>query len=205
MNDTKRQQLRSWLGTGSINIFGLPFAGKDTQGLRLAKLFDAPVIGGGDILRNSIIPERAKKIMHEGGLVPIEDYLNIVLPYLVKEEFAGHPLILSSVGRWHGEEFGVIEALKQSGHTLKVAVFLELDERTIWQRWEASQGHSLRGARHDDAADALEVRLEEFNLKTRPVVDFYRNLDMLIEVDGRLSIESVADTITEELLRRAST
>jgi len=29
--------IKKWLGTGSINIFGLPMSGKDTMGIRLAE------------------------------------------------------------------------------------------------------------------------------------------------------------------------
>ena len=35
--EEKINTIKSWLGTGSINIFGLPMSGKDTQGLRLAE------------------------------------------------------------------------------------------------------------------------------------------------------------------------
>ena len=33
----KLEKIKSWLGTGSLNIFGLPMSGKDTVGMRLAE------------------------------------------------------------------------------------------------------------------------------------------------------------------------
>lgn len=102
MEETTRSQLKAWLGSGSINIFGRPFAGKDTQGKKLAALFDATLLGGGDILRGSTMPERIKALMRTGELIPTDDYISIVLPYLSQPALAGKPLILSSVGRWHG-------------------------------------------------------------------------------------------------------
>ena len=105
--------IKAWLGTGSINIFGLPFAGKDTHGAILSQLFDAPLLGGGDILRNSVIPPELKKGLDAGILFPTEEYLRIVTPYLSKPEFQSRPLILSSVGRWIGEEQGVIQRRTQ--------------------------------------------------------------------------------------------
>ncbi len=201
---TQITHIKDWLGHGSLNLFGMPFAGKDTQGEKLARHLGAPLVGGGDILRGSIIPQHVKKIMHDGGLVPIEDYLQIVLPYLGRPEYHKRPLVLSSVGRWHGEETSVIEALQQSEHHLKAVVFLTLDERIIWQRWKASQRGSFRGQRHDDDADALEVRLEEFRLKTKPVIDFYRDLGVLIEIDGSQTIHAVEADIIASLTSLAA-
>lgn len=206
-NPTPENQLTSlqeWLGTGAINIFGLPFAGKDSQGSRLAEALGVPLIGGGDILRNSVIPERVKAIMHRGELIPIEDYLSIVLPYLSQDNLSGQPLVLSSVGRWHGEEPGVIEALTQADHPLRAVIYLQLDERTVWRRWEALEGHHERGKRHDDAAESLEVRIEEFRVKTMPVIDFYRDLGLLIEVDTSLPKEEVYEAILTRLTERTT-
>ena len=67
--------IKQWLGTGSINIFGMPFAGKDTQGKILSDMFDGPLLGGGDILRNSVLPEHVRAAQKKGLLIPTEDYI----------------------------------------------------------------------------------------------------------------------------------
>ena len=130
--------LKLWLGTGSINVFGLPFSGKDTHGSRLAETFDALMLGGGDILRNSVIPDHVQKDMESGRLIPTDDYIRIVLPYLSSDQFTGRPLILSSVGRWKGEEPGVMMAANTSNHPLKAAVFLSVSEETAHKRYVGS-------------------------------------------------------------------
>lgn len=202
MQDKPNSALREWLGSGSINIFGLPFAGKDSQGSQLSKLFDAPMIGGGDILRNSTIPDHVRKIMHDGELIPTEDYMQIVMPYLSQKELEGKPLILSSVGRWKGEETGVIQALAKADHPLRAVIYLNLDERHVWRRWEHSSSYEARGKRHDDQADALEVRLDEFRVKTIPVINFYRDIKLLIEIDASRSVEEVSRDILDQLAKR---
>lgn len=194
-----------WLGSGSINLFGMPYAGKDTQGKVLADLFNAPLMGGGDILRNSVIPPHVKEKIDAGELAPTDEYLQIVLPYLSKEEFAGKPLFLSAVGRWHGEEEGVIQATNASGHPLKAVIFLTIDEDTLQKRWEAAQTSGDRGDRADDAAHVLAVRLDEFNEKTIPVIETYRQKGLLIEVDGSGSLEDVTAHILGALANLAST
>jgi adenylate kinase len=203
----KLAAIKNWLGTGSINIFGMPFAGKDTQGRILSELFDCPLLGGGDILRGSVIPERSQEALRKGLLIPTEDYIDIVLPYLSQEEFKNHPLILSSVGRWHGEEPGVISATEQAGHPLKAVIHLEITEKGVFERWRASQEERSkgdRGDRSDDTPEIIEVRLQEFRDKTEPVLDFYRQTDMFHEISTeRPPVEVTAD-ILNYLYERAT-
>ncbi|HEU5005212.1 MAG TPA: nucleoside monophosphate kinase [Candidatus Saccharimonadales bacterium] len=189
------QNIKDWLGEGSVNIFGRPFTGKDTQGKKLAELLGGVLLGGGDILRGSEIPEHVKELMHAGKLVPTEDYLEIVLPYLKKNDFRGKPLILSSVGRWHGEEAGFLEAMAASNHSLRAVVHLKMEEAEVWQRWEVAPPRESHGLRADDTLESLQIRLQEYREKTLPVVDFYRNQGLLIEVDGTTPRDEVTAAI----------
>jgi len=196
-------EIKTWLDTGSINVFGMPFAGKDTQGGVLADLLEAELMGGGQILRNSIIPDHVKKIIDAGGLAPTDDYINIVLPYLKHEKFAGKPLILSSVGRWHGEEIGVLEAAKAANHPLKAVVLLEVDEKTARERHRLSAGQD-RGQRADDALEVFASRLVEYRNKTLPVIDFYEKQGLLIRVDGSKHPPEVTEQILTALQARSA-
>ena len=192
-------KIKAWLGTGSINIFGLPFAGKDTQANKLSELLSAPVIAGGDILRSHEDQAMVKELMSTGELFPTDLYLQIILPYLSQPDFRDKPLILSSVGRWHGEEQVVMGATKAAGHPIKAVICLRLDDNELWQRFEISQAKQSRGTRHDDAKHVIEVRLEEFNDKTMPVIEYYRHLGMLIEVDGHGDPTDVTQRILHQL------
>lgn len=192
------QAIRHWLGQGSINIFGMPFAGKDTQGNLLASLLEAELLGGGAILRGSVIPAPTRKIMEAGGLIPTAEYLRIVLPYLSQPDFDGKPLLLSSVGRWAGEEQGVLQATAAAHHPLKAVVLLTVDEQTARQR-HAMADHEHRGRRADDADHIFDTRLSEFYDKTRPVIDAYHRLGLLIEVDGTAPAVEVTDAVLRHL------
>lgn len=204
MKELERQKeiqiIKRWLGAGSINIFGMPFAGKDTHSETLAEQLEGVVLGGGEILRNSVIPTHVREKMDAGELAPTDEYVQIVLPYLSRETFAEKPLILSSVGRWHGEEQGVISAAKASGHKLKAVVLLHINKSVALDRWEHSQKHLTRGERVDDQHHKLDVRFAEFQSKTRPVIEFYRQAGLLIEVDGTPDIARVTQDIIDALL-----
>jgi adenylate kinase len=196
--------LQTWLDSGSINIFGLPYAGKDTHGSTLAELLGAPLLSGGDILRNSVIPPEVKKDLDAGILVPTDDYLQIVTPYLSKPEFQGKPLILSSVGRWIGEEEGVLAATEASGHATKAVVYLHLSVETLRQRWAKSQEKNDRGGRADDAQHVIETRISEFQEKTLPVIEVYRQKGLLIEVNSDAEKQEVLENILARLFIRAT-
>lgn len=203
MQQTDIATIKAWLGTGAINIFGLPFSGKDTHGGRLAEIFNASIMGGGDILRNSVIPPHVRELIDAGKLAPIDDYISIVTPYLSRDEFAGRPLILSSVGRWHGEEPGVVGAAEAAGHPIKAVIYLSLSEATSHERFLKSLDEGDRERRTDDTEEVLATRYSEFHTKTMPVIDYYRERDLLIEVDGNPPKEEVTNMILQALLERA--
>lgn len=196
--------IKAWLGQGSINIFGMPFAGKDTQGEALADLLGAELLGGGKILRNSVIPSHVQAIMEAGGLIPVDDYLRIVLPYLSHEQFSGRPLMLSSVGRWDGEQHGVLQATEASGHPLKAVLLLTVSEDTARQRHAESVARGDRGPRADDNEDVFTTRLNEYQLKTLPVVEFYKAHGLLLEIDGSPEPPEVTNAILQKLAALAS-
>jgi adenylate kinase len=194
----------SWLGLGSIDIFGRPFSGKDTQGQILADIFNGELIAGGDILRSHHDPEKIKQILAEGGIIPSDFYLDLILPYLSKPDFKDKPLILSSVGRSQGEEVTVMSATAGSGHPMKIVISLDLAESVVWQRFEAAKVRQDRGNRTDDQRDVLTNRLKEFQEKTVPVIEFYRDKGLLLEVDGTLSRLEVTSEILKSLYKLAT-
>jgi adenylate kinase len=149
------------------------------------------------------VPEHVTTLIRAGKLAPTEDYIAIVLPYLSKEEFSNKPLILSSVGRWHGEEDGVLGAAEASGHPVKAVVYLDITEEGVRTRWQEKNHVGARGERHDDTEEILETRLEEYREKTLPVIDYYKKSGLLIDIDSSLPKDVVLQTIIDELYKRA--
>lgn len=195
--------ISKWLGSGSIDIFGCPFSGKDTQGEILAKLFGGEMISGGDILRSHKEPEKIDQAIGSGGLVPSDFYLDLVLPYLSQRKYSGKPLILSAVGRSHGEEPQVIKAAADSGHPIKAVILLDLTEQEVWRRFEESKVEGDRGKRADDKRAIIQNRLKKYNTRTVPVIDYYHRVGLLIEVNGTLPREEVTDEILKGLVNKS--
>lgn len=204
IDDERIETIKQWLGAGSINIFGRPFAGKDYQGKKIAEILGGALIGGGEILRNIEMPETIKTPMKAGELPPSKDFLKIVVPYLNQQSLIGKPLLLSSLGRWHGEEKVVIDALKESGHPLRTAIYLDIPVNQSRKRWQALEINKDRSDRIDDTESALSVRFNEFDKKTIPVLEYYRRLGLLIEIDGTGSRDEVTSSIIDALFELAN-
>lgn len=196
----KVHAVSKWLGTGSLNIFGMPFSGKDTQGEILAELLGGFLIAGGDILRSHHDPKKIEEILAAGGIIPSDFYLELLLPYLSRPAYKERPLILSAVGRSHGEESIIIRAADESGHPVKAVIYLKIDEAEVWQRFKVSQTIQDRGNRSDDRREVLNNRITKFQAKTKPVIEYYRDKGLLLEVDGTLSKENVTSSILDKII-----
>lgn len=191
--------LKEWLSFGSLNLFGRPFAGKDTQGERLAQLFNGTMISSGEILRKAKENTEVQQIMASGGIIPSDIFASIVLPVFTNPDLNGKPLILSEVGRMVGEEKVIMEAATESGHPLKAVIYLDLDEAEVWNRFIVSQVEGDRGQRQDDNKAVLQTRLDKYREKVLPVIEIYRSLGLLIEVDGTKSREDITKNIIDQL------
>lgn len=203
-NEQHRSRIKSWLGNSAIIVFGPPFAGKDTQSKRLAKYLNADVIASGDILRGPTADENIAKQLGTGQLIPTESFKKIVLPFIADPKYQGKPIILNSVGRWHGEEKDVIQSCTDAGHPIKLAINLQLDENKVIERWHSSQNLNDRGNRNDDSIGVLAIRLKEFREKTLPVLDEYRKHDLLVDLDADKPRDDVYDEIIKILIAKSA-
>ena len=196
----KLARIKSWLGTGSLNVFGLPMSGKDTVGERLAKDLDAKFLSSGIIIR-AFEAEQNQNMTGSGQLIPTNIFYDIILPYFSREEMKNDSLILSSVGRWAGEEDKIMEAAKNGGHEIKAVVLLDLTEADVKNRFEAAKELNDRGGRADDASiEIFETRIREFNEKTVPVLNHYDELRLLIRVPAGGSRDEVYLSVIDKLV-----
>ena len=202
--EEKLSTIKEWLGTGSINIFGLPMSGKDTQGVRLAEALGAKFLSSGMIIR-AMEAESKNKYSENGELIPTNVFYEWVLPYFERRDLFEYPLILSSIGRWFGEEDQVMSVASGAGHDIKAAILLNISEADVENRFRQSKILGDRGTRQDDKDLAIfKTRLQEFREKTLPVIQHYRTLDLLINVNGDQSKDAVFAEIIEKLYQKAS-
>ena len=202
--EKKISTIKTWLGTGSINIFGLPMSGKDTQGIKLAKALDAKFLSSGLIIRAKEA-ETKQGYSEHGALIPTNIFYEWVLPYFERHDLFRHPLVLSSIGRWSGEETEVMSIAAGAGHAIKAVILLDISEEDVEKRFEVAKTLNDRGERKDDNdIKTFRTRLNEFHTKTKPVLEHYKDLGLLITINGNQSREAVFNEIVEKLYEKAS-
>ncbi len=191
--------IKNWLGTGSINVFGLPMSGKDTVGVKLAEAIGGKFLSSGLIIRSMEALEN-KDLTGGGKLIDSDIFYKWILPYFSKPELGEFPLVLSSIGRWSGEEETVIETAKKAGHEIKAAIILNVSEADVTQRFQAVSLNNDRGERKDDSSlEIFQTRIEEFRNKTLPVLLTYRKLGLLVEVKADMEREEVFKELINRL------
>lgn len=202
--EDKINAIKQWLGTGSINIFGLPMSGKDTQGIKLAETLGAKFLSSGMIIR-AMEQETRQDYTSHGALIPTNVFYEWVLPYFERRDLFDYPLVLSSIGRWHGEEDQVMSVAAGSGHEIKAAIILNISEADVERRFHAAKTLADRGDRQDDKDLAIfKTRLQEFREKTLPVLQHYQTLGLLVDVNGDQTREAVFAEIIDKLYQRAT-
>ncbi len=198
------QTIKTWLGTGSINVFGLPMSGKDTVGVRLAEAIGGKFLSSGLIVR-AMEKSTNQDVSGGGKLVPQNLFYDWVLPYFEKVELREYPLVLSSIGRWNGEEDQVMSVARSSGHPIKAVVMLQLSEQDVIGRWEAAKLLNDRGLRADDAdPEIFQTRINEFREKTIPVLKHYQELGLLVPVKADAPRDQVFTNVVKALADFAS-
>ena len=199
-HEDKISAIRYWLGSGSVNLFGLPYAGKDTVGARLAEVLEARLVSSGEILR-----AHHETAQSNGSMTPTNVFAELVLPYFYHSELKGKPLVLSMIGRWHGEEAETLQTARESGHEIKAVLELDLPEDEVFKRWQASLELHDRDERADAAdRDMVQHRLDEYAEKVVPALDHYEKSGLFTKVNANQSRDAVFDAVIDTLYKLAT-
>jgi adenylate kinase len=183
-----------------VIFLGPPGSGKGTQAKLLAGRTGVPAISTGDILREAVrqgtpLGRRAKAIMDAGELVPDE-----VVIGLIRERTSGADardgFLLDGFPRTIEQAWALDELLAGNGAALDGVINLLVPEKTLIERM---LGRAAQEGRSDDRPETVAERLRVYREKTAPLVDHYRKLGVLSEVDGSGTVDDVAERIDRAL------
>jgi adenylate kinase len=183
-----------------VIFLGPPGSGKGTQAKLLARRLGVPAVSTGDILREAVrqgtpLGRRAKAIMDAGELVP-DDVVIGVIRDRTAEADARNGFLLDGFPRTLEQAVALDRLLAGNGAALNGVINLLVPEKTLIERM---LGRAAQEGRSDDRPETVAERLRVYREKTAPLVEHYRGLGILSEVDGSGSIETVADRIDRAL------
>ena len=208
-----------------IILLGPPGAGKGTQAQFICELFAVPQISTGDMLRAAVaagtaLGQQAKAIMDAGGLVSDDIIIGLVKERLSEPDcragclFDGFPRTIPQAQAMVDEDIAI-------DHVLEIAV----SDEEIIKRLSGRRVHPGSGRvyhveynppkqagfddetgealiqRDDDQEETVRNRLTVYHDQTRPLVDFYRELEgvQYHQLDGVGAVDDITRDIMSVL------
>ena len=183
-------------------LLGPPGAGKGTQATRLVKKYGVPQLSTGDMLRAAVaagtpVGLKAKAVMESGALVSDAIVVGIIADR-IGEPDAVNGFILDGFPRTVAQAEALESMLADKGLKLDAAIELVVDSRKLVDRIvnRAAQAKAAgQPVRKDDDPEVFKSRLATYERDTAAVTPFYRQRDLLREVDGMTAIDKVSAEI----------
>ena len=210
-----------------IIMLGAPGAGKGTQAKMIAEKCGIPHISTGDIFRANIkngteLGAKAKEYMDKGLLVPDELVCDLVVDRIQQAD-CEKGYILDGFPRTIPQAEALENALNAIEQKLDYAIDIDVPDENIINRMSGRRACVGCGAtyhvlfnptkvegkcdvcgeslilRDDDKPETVKKRLDVYHTQTQPLIDFYTERKLIVEVDGTQSMDKVFDDIMKIL------
>ena len=204
----------------NLILLGAPGAGKGTQAEKICEKLSIPAISTGNMLREAMangteMGLKAKSFIDAGKLVPDEVVIGIINERL-KADDCKNGFIMDGFPRTIPQA----EAFEKDVH-VDVALNFDVDKSILMDRLTGRWTCSKCGApyhvstmngitkcticggdlvqRDDDKAETVEKRLVVYETQTKPLIDFYKKVGVLQNLDANKPIAEVFEKIVQIL------
>ena len=204
-------------------LLGAPGAGKGTQASRIVEKYGIPHISTGDIFRDNLkrkteLGLKAQEYMNRGELVPDDLTCEIATTRLLEDD-CKNGFLLDGFPRTVYQAEKLDEFLKNHDQSLDVVIDVEVPEEALIARLTGRRVCKNCGAtfhvinippkeegicdncgnpliqREDDSEETARNRLSVYAEQTKPLIDFYKNQGILVEINGEGDPEKVFEDL----------
>jgi len=210
-----------------IILIGPPGAGKGTQAEVLTKRLNIPHISTGDIFRKAVregtsLGIEAKRYMDSGRLVPDEVTVGIVKGRLTEQD-CQNGFLLDGFPRTVPQADALELTLQDLGVKIDRVINIEVDRDVLLKRLTGRRVCKSCGAtfhvdnkpsregnkcefcqgelyqRSDDTEFTVANRLAVYAKQTAPLIEYYKEKGLLLNIAGDTAVETVAGNILKAL------
>lgn len=188
----------------NIIILGAPGAGKGTQGEILAGKLKLPRLSVGAVLRRvwkESGPEGEKigQYILKGLNVPADILFEVLEPW-----FAGHPegFVVDNLPRNLDQLEEFKKFLEKTGTKIDKVFHLIIAEEESIKRLSFRQRKRMKESygRPDEDPAIIKTRIHEgYQKEIEPILDYFRQMGVLVEIDGEQDIQKVSQEIFKNL------
>jgi len=199
----------------NLIILGAPGAGKGTQCGRISAKWNIPSVSTGDIFRKNIKEQTklgvlAKNFIEKGQLVPDEAVIDIVKERLAEED-CKYGFVLDGFPRTKSQA-EELSRFVNIDKVINLNIELELLSARLTGRRMCSKCGEIYNIsfltscvcskcgggltqRDDDNEEIIKERLRVYLEQTKPLIDFYKQTGLLINIQTDVSAEIVFERI----------
>jgi adenylate kinase len=205
--------------TMDLVLLGAPGAGKGTQAERLERWLGIPQVSSGDLFRSNMalgtaLGKQAQSYIEQGALVPDEVTIGMVAARLAEPDCEAG-VVLDGFPRTVAQAGALDRILAGMGRQVDLVPYIAVSRETLLARlagrWtckdcgavyhELFRPPEMRGVcdecggelyqRPDDTAETQARRIDVYMNETSPLIDYYRERGVLIEINGEQGIDQV--------------
>jgi len=183
----------------NIALFGPPGSGKGTQSEKIIEKYKLAYISTGNLLRAEIaegseLGKCAKSMMDAGNLVPDELIVQILEKKIKGLGADVKGILFDGFPRNLVQAYIITGLLAKLNTELTAMINLEVPENELMERM--LKRAAIEG-RSDDNPETIKNRFVQYEAKTKPVADFYQEMNKCYTVNGLGSIDEIFDRISE--------
>jgi len=202
-----------------IVLLGPPASGKGTQAAKLREALDLPHVASGDLFRENLknqteLGRKARAYMDRGELVPDDVTIAMVMERLSRPDCA-HGALLDGFPRTIAQAQALDAALAARGARVGLVPNIVVPDEVLVERVSGrrlcrtcGEAYHVRFnlpqkpgvcdkdsgelyQRDDDRPETVRKRLEVYWRQTSPLIDYYNQRGLLVEIDGDQAIDEV--------------
>jgi len=197
----------------NIILLGGPGVGKGTYATKLKKIYNIPHISPGELFRQHMknqtdIGKQIKQFMDSGNLVPDEITISMVKERLAEDDAKNGYLLdgfprtipqadalatfakIDVVINFFAEESVTIARLSGRRTCKKCGEIFHLRNIIPKQEGICDKCGGELYQRADEKEEVIKERLEIYEEKTKPLVEYYKNKGLLQKVDANLDVNN---------------